>query len=62
LRDHAEGTRLVTRVRARVDLPGGRLIERLLLGPGDGVMLRRQLLNLRTRVAAHTATSAGRNP
>ena len=52
LRDDPAGTRLVTRVRARVDLPGGRLIEKLLLGPGDGIMVRRQLLNLRTRVAA----------
>jgi hypothetical protein len=43
------GTRLVTRVRIRVDLPLGRLIERFLLGPGDGVMVRRQLLNLRER-------------
>lgn len=52
LRDDPGGTRLVTRVRARVNLPGGRLIERLFLGPGDGIMLRRQLLNLRARVAA----------
>jgi len=43
------GTRLVTRVRGRVDLPGGRFVERWLLGPGDGVMVRRQLLNLRAR-------------
>jgi hypothetical protein len=45
------GTRLVTRVRGTVDLPLGRLVERWLLGPGDGVMLRRQLLNLRQRTA-----------
>ena len=44
------GTRLVTRVRAHLDLPGGGLIERLLLGPGDGIMLRRQLLTLAERV------------
>lgn len=49
LRALGSGTRIVTRVRARVDLPGGRLIENLVLGPGDGVMLRRQLLNLRER-------------
>lgn len=50
LRPTDAGTRLVTRMRARVNMPAGNLIERLLLGPGDGVMLRRQLLNLRQRV------------
>ena len=45
------GTRLVSRVRFRVDIPGGRLVERLLLGPGDGVMVRRQLRNLAGRAA-----------
>jgi uncharacterized protein YndB with AHSA1/START domain len=44
------GTRLVTRVRCRLDLPGGPVLERWVLGPGDGVMLRRQLLGLRRRV------------
>jgi len=44
------GTRLVSRVRARVDAPGGRLIERILLGPGDAVMVRRQLCNVARRV------------
>ena len=47
LRTTNGGTRLVTRMRARVDLPAGRLIERLLLSPGDGVMVRKQLLTLR---------------
>ena len=51
LRDDPKGTRLVTRVRARVDAPGGWLVERLLLGPGDGVMLRRQLVNLARRLS-----------
>jgi len=48
------GTRLVTRMRARLDLPGGRILARRLLGPGDGIMVRRQLLNLadRTRTSA----------
>lgn len=50
LRDVPNGTRLVSRVRIRVNLPGGRLIERFVLGPGDGIMLRRQLLNLARRV------------
>ena len=49
LRDHPSGTRLVTRVRATVNVPFGRLVERFLLGPGDGIMLRRQLLNVRRR-------------
>ena len=49
LRDHPTGTRFVTRVRATVNLPLGRLVERFLLGPGDGIMLRRQLLNVRRR-------------
>lgn len=51
LRDEGVGTRLVTRVRARIDTPGGRFVERFLLGPGDGVMLRRQLLNVAERAA-----------
>ena len=49
LRDHPTGTRLVTRMRARIDVPGGRLLERFVLGPGDGIMLRRQLLNVKSR-------------
>ena len=46
LRNHPEGTRLVTRMRSRVNVPGGAFIDRLLLGPGDGIMVRRQLMNL----------------
>lgn len=55
LRPQGDGTRLVSRVRARVDLPLGRAIERFALGPGDGIMVRRQLLNLaqRTRTDSH---------
>lgn len=49
LRDCPQGTRLVTRMRARIDVPGGRLVEKLLLAPGDGIMLRRQLLNVAQR-------------
>jgi hypothetical protein len=51
LRDCKEGTRLVTRMRARLNIPGGRFIERFLLAPGDGIMLRRQLLNIASRCA-----------
>jgi hypothetical protein len=46
LRDDPQGTRLVTRMRSRIKLPFGSLIEKLLLGPGDGFMLRRQLLTI----------------
>lgn len=53
LRPDGDGTRLVTRLRARVDAPGGRLVERLILGPGDGIMVRRQLLNLKSRCEHH---------
>jgi len=49
LRDCPEGTRLVTRMRARIDTVGGPIIEKLLLAPGDGIMLRKQLLNVAQR-------------
>lgn len=57
LRDCPEGTRLVTRMRARIDAFGGPIIEKLLLAPGDGIMLRRQLLNVAKRAEA-TQSSA----
>ena len=50
LRDDPQGTRLVTRMRSRVNLPLGSLFEKLILGPGDGIMLRRQLLNIKKNV------------
>jgi hypothetical protein len=50
LRDNPQGTRLVTRMRSRVNLPLGSLFEKLILGPGDGIMLRRQLLNIKKNV------------
>ncbi len=49
LRDDPAGTRLVTRMRSHIHLPFGKLFEKLILGPGDGIMLRRQLLNLSHR-------------
>ena len=52
LREHPLGTRLVTRMRASIDFPAGRISERL-LAFGDGVMVRKQLLNLARRVNAH---------
>ena len=51
LREVPEGTRLITRVRIHVSLPGGRLVERFILGPGDGIMVRKQLLTLAQRAA-----------
>jgi len=57
LRDCPEGTRLVTRMRARIDAPGGPIIEKLFLAPGDGIMLRRQLLNVARRAeSGHTSS------
>lgn len=50
LRNVPDGTRLVSRVRIRMNMPGGRLLERVLLGPGDGIMVRRQLSNLAARL------------
>jgi hypothetical protein len=52
LHDHPAGTRLATRVRARIDLPFGGLLARYVLGPGDGIMLRKQLRNIARRVHA----------
>lgn len=46
LRDDPAGCRLVTRMRARIDVPGGVAFEKLLLAPGDGIMVRKQLLNI----------------
>jgi hypothetical protein len=46
LRDDPQGTRLVTRMRSHIKLPLGSLFEKFILGPGDGIMLRRQLLTI----------------
>ncbi|CAB4367830.1 MAG: hypothetical protein F2916_03285 [Actinobacteria bacterium] len=51
LRDDPQGTRLVTRMRSRIDFPFGSLVEKLILGPGDGFMLRRQLLTIKKNVS-----------
>ena len=51
LRDDLQGTRLVTRMRSHIALPFGSLIEKLILGPGDGIMLRRQLLTISRNVS-----------
>jgi hypothetical protein len=52
LRDHPQGTRLVTRMRSRIKLPLGSLFEKFILGPGDGIMLRRQLLTINKHVSS----------
>ncbi len=52
LRAHPKGTRLVTRTRTRLRVPGGLMLERGLLGPGDGFMVRRQLRTLADRAGA----------
>ena len=46
LRDDPHGTRLVTRMRSHISVPLSFLFEKLILGPGDGLMLRRQLLTI----------------
>ena len=51
LREDPQGTRLVTRMRSHIKLPFGSLFERFILGPGDGIMLRRQLLNINKHVS-----------
>ena len=58
LRAIPEGTLLVTRMRSRINIPGGRIIEQLFLGPGDGIMLRRQLLTIKSRISCSQATQS----
>ncbi len=45
------GTRLISRVRIKIDGPAGRLLSSALL-LGDGVMVRRQLLGIKKRCEA----------
>jgi hypothetical protein len=52
LREDPQGTRLVTRMRSHIKLPFGSLFERFILGPGDGIMLRRQLLTINRHVSS----------
>lgn len=52
LRQTGASTRLVTRVRARIDFPLGGFIAKYLLGPGDGFMLRKQLRSIAERADA----------
>ena len=57
LRDDPQGTRLVTRMRSHCCFPFGFLFEKLILGPGDGLMLRRQLLTISKNVSRNTPNS-----
>jgi hypothetical protein len=59
LRDDPQGTRLVTRMRSQIKLPFGRLFEKLILGPGDGIMLRRQLLTISKSASRHNPFTKG---
>ncbi|MFZ4720270.1 MAG: hypothetical protein ACOYMR_12655 [Ilumatobacteraceae bacterium] len=56
LRPVEGGTRLVTRARAKIDVPGGVLLERVILEPGDGIMVRKQLLGLARRLGPNAGT------
>ena len=58
LRQVPEGTRLVTRMRSHINVPGGRLIEKFILGPGDGIMLRRQLKTLASNITSFQAKNS----
>lgn len=54
LRPIGESTRLISRVRSGLRAPLGTVLLRSILGPGDGVMLRRQLLGLKERAEHHS--------
>lgn len=49
LTETTAGTRLASRARARIAGPLGRPFARWLLGPGDGVMVRKQLRGIAER-------------
>ena len=54
LSEQVRGTRLVSRARARIDTPLGELLVKGFLEPGDGAMVRRQLLGIKERAEAST--------
>lgn len=51
LRPDPAGTRLVTRMRVRINMPGAWFLEKFLLSPGDGLMVRKQLLTLQKNIS-----------
>ena len=53
LRPIGDSTRLISRVRSGLR-PFGTVLLRSTLGPGDGVMLRRQLLGIKERAEQHS--------
>ena len=53
LRPIGDSTRLISRVRSGLRAPFGTVLLRSTLGPGDGVMLRRQLLGIKERAEQH---------
>lgn len=55
LDEQAGGTRLVSRARASARGAAGGAFVRWLLGPGDGLMVRRQLLGIKERAEALAA-------
>ena len=54
LRTISDSTRLISRVRSGLRAPFGTVLLRSTLGPGDGVMLRRQLLGIKERAEQHS--------
>jgi hypothetical protein len=54
LRPISDSTRLISRVRSGLRAPFGNILLRSTLGPGDGVMLRRQLLGIKERAEQHS--------
>jgi len=52
LNDDGQNTRLISRVRSELRFPLGAPLLKSTLGPGDGVMLRRQLLGVKDRAEA----------
>ena len=54
LRPIGDSTRLISRIRSGLRAPFGAVVLRSALGPGDGVMLRRQLLGIKGRAEQHS--------
>ena len=48
-------------MRSQIKLAFGRLFEKLILGPGDGIMLRRQQLTIKKNASSHNLFIAVRD-
>ena len=57
LRTTARGSRLETIATGRIGGPAGRFLARYLLGPGDAVMVRKQLRGIRARAERRLTVS-----